>query len=319
MGVGRRALLVGLGLSSLVACLLTAWVGYRLLVALWRVRPSPAVTAATVVGTAFLFGLVSYWAGTAQLKRSLDAVELPPSRAPGTYQRLERLLSVMDVQRPQLLIARLPVPNAFAVGGPGAAIVVDRRLFGYLSGDELEALLAHELAHLESRDALVQTLAYSLTHTLVGLVSLAVLPLVLLTGGVARAVALLRGTPDEWSRSWFARTQRSALYLVGLLGVAVTLLVLAYSRRREWAADDRAVEVTGNPLALARALRKIERAATPELGPLTPLYVHGDDENPLSQLLSTHPPVDDRIERLRERATRESTPRWTSDPPSRYR
>ncbi|MFC7076582.1 M48 family metallopeptidase [Haloarcula halophila] len=310
MSVGRRLVLSVVGLSTLVVYLLAAWLGYRLLAALWSLRPSPAVAAAAVVGTAVVFGLVSYWAGTTQLKRSLDAVELPPIRAPGVYRRLDRLLSVMDVGRPQVLIARLPVPNAFAVGGAGAAIVVDRRLFGYLSGAELEGLLAHELAHLESRDALVQTLAYSLTRSLVGLVSLVVLPVVVLTGGIARALALLRGAPESWSRSWFARTQRTALYLVGLLGIAVTLLVLAYSRHREWAADDRAVEVTGDPLALARALRKIERAAKPDLGPLTPLYVHGDDENELSRLLSTHPPMDERIERLREQARhRESRPR----------
>ncbi|WP_324759904.1 M48 family metallopeptidase [Haloarcula montana] len=310
MSVGRRLVLSVVGLSTLVVYLLAAWLGYRLLAVLWNLRPSPAVAAVAVVGTAVVFGLVSYWAGTTQLKRSLDAVELPPARAPSVYRRLDRLLSVMDVGRPQVLIARLPAPNAFAVGGAGAAIVVDRRLFGYLSGAELEGLLAHELAHLESRDALVQTLAYSLTRSLVGLVSLVVLPVVVLTGGIAQALALLRGVPESWSRSWFARTQRTALYLVGLLGIAVTLLVLAYSRHREWAADDRAVEVTGDPLALARALRKIERAANPDLGPLTPLYVHGDDENELSRLLSTHPPMDERIERLREQARhRQSRPR----------
>jgi heat shock protein HtpX len=311
MGADRRILLMGLGLSSLVVCLLLAWLGYLFLVALWPLRPSPVVTAVTIVGTALLFGLVSYWTGTRQLRRSLDAVELPRARAPAVYERLDRLHSVMDAGQPQLLIARLPVPNAFAIGGPGAAIVVDHRLFGALSGDELTALLAHELAHLERRDALVQTLVYSLTRTLVGLVGLAVLPLVVLTGGMARGLALLRGRPETWSRSWFGRTQRAALYLLTLLGAAVTLLALAYSRRREWAADARAVEVTGDPLALARALRTIEQAGGPERGPLAPLYVHGDDDHPLSSLLSTHPPIDERIDWLREQAGRHTPPRPT--------
>ncbi|WP_276273211.1 M48 family metallopeptidase [Haloarcula litorea] len=304
MGLGRRLTLATLGVVSLAVYLAAAVVGYQLLQSLWAARPSPVVLGAALVGSALVVGLVSYWSGTGRLKRSLDAVELPRSRAPEAYRRFDRLTERMRAGRPTLLVARLPVPNAFAVGGHGAAVVVDHRLLGLLSGDEFEALLAHELAHFEGRDALVQTLAYSLTRTVVDVVALLVFPVVVLAGGLARAVALLRGDPAAWSRSWLAHTQRAALGLVALLGVSVTLLVLAYSRRREWAADDRAVEVTGRPLALARALRKIERASTPDRGPLTPLYVHGDDDGPLSRLLSTHPPMDERVERLLARADR---------------
>jgi len=307
MDAGRRLLMGVVGVASLVVYLAAAWVGYQLLVVAWTQRPSPAVAALVVFGTAVALALLSYWFGTAQLKRSLDAVELPRSRAPAAYRQLTWLVERMDVDEPALLVARLPVPNAFAVGGFGSAVVVDRRLFGLLSPAELRALFAHELAHLENRDALVQTVAYSVVHSLVGLVALALFPFVVLTGGLARAIALIRGNPASWSQSLFARTQRYTLQLVGVLGSAVTLAALAYSRRREWAADDRAVEVTGDPSALARALGKIDRASTPNLGPLTPLYVHGDDDGSLARLLSTHPPMDERIERLetlgRESAT----------------
>ena len=304
MRVGRRLRLGVLGLATLAVYLAAGVAGYRLLRTLWARRPPTAVIVATVLGTALFFGVISYWTGTTRLKRSLDAVPLPRSRAPALYRRYDRLADRMRTGEPALLVARLPVPNAFAVGGPGGAIVVDRRLFALLSLDEMETLLAHELAHFERRDALVQTLGYSLTQSLVGLVGIALFPVVLLTGGVARAVALLRGDPESWSESWFGRTHRGALGAVALVGFAVTLLVLSYSRRREWAADDRAATVTGKPLALARALRKIERAAKPDLGPLTPLYVHGTEENPLSKLLSTHPPMDARVERL-ERLARQ--------------
>jgi len=304
MALARRLVLATLGAASLVVYLAMAVLGYRLLVALWATRPSPTVLALVAFGSAVALGVVSYLAGTTQLKRSLDAAVLPRQHAPELYRRFDGLKARMRAGEPTLLVARLPVPNAFAVGGPGAAIVVDRRLFALLSLDELETLLAHELAHFERRDALVQTLAYSVTESLVGLVGLALFPLVVLTGGLARAFALLRGDPGSWSRSWLARTQRSALAVVALAGLALTLLVLSYSRRREWAADDRAATVTGKPLALARALRKIERASTPDTGPLTPLYVHGSDENPLSRLLSTHPPMTDRIERLETRERR---------------
>jgi heat shock protein HtpX len=299
MNLGRRFVLATLGLGSLAVYLFVGLIAYRVLLELWAQRPSPAAILATVLGTALLFGVVSYWTGTARLKRSLDAVVLPRSRAPALYRRFDRLTDRMRAGEPALLVAHLPVPNAFAVGGPSGAIVVDRRLFALLSADEMETLLAHELAHFERRDALVQTLGYSLTQSLVGLVGIALFPVVVVTGGVARAFALLRGDPGSWSRSWLGRTQRGALGAVALVGFAVTLLVLSYSRRREWAADDRAATITGKPLALARALRKIERASTPDMGPLTPLYVHGTEENPLSKLLSTHPPMADRIERLK--------------------
>ena len=302
MGIGRRLVLATLGIGSLLTYLLLAVVGYRVAVLLWEARPSPDIAAVAILGAALVVGLLSYYTGTAQLKRSLEATPLSRSYAPGVYRRLEWLTDRMRAGQPELLVARLPVPNAFAVGGPSPAIVVDRRLFVLLSPDEMTALLAHELAHFERRDALIQTLAYSLTQRLVSLVGVAVFPIVVLTGGFARAFALLRGDPESWSRSWLARTQQSALALIALVGFAVTLLVLSYSRRREWAADDRAASVTGNPLALARALDKIERASTPEMGPLTPLYVHGDDEGTLSRLLSTHPPIEERIERLRRRA-----------------
>jgi len=302
MSLGRRFVLGVLGLGTLVIYLLAGVAVYRLLLGLWAQRPPIGVVVAIVLGTALLFGAISYWTGTTRLKRSLDAVVLPRSRAPELYRRYDGLTDRMRAGEPAVLVARLPVPNAFAVGGPSGAIVVDRRLFALLSVDEMETLLAHELAHFERRDALVQTLGYSLTQSLVGLVGIALFPVVLLTGGIARAVALLRGEPDSWSRSWLGRTHRGALGAVALTGFAVTLLVLSYSRRREWAADDRAATVTGKPLALARALRKIDRASTPDLGPLTPLYVHGTEESTLSRLLSTHPPMDDRVARLSQRA-----------------
>ncbi|MEF8974519.1 MAG: M56 family metallopeptidase, partial [Haloarcula sp.] len=233
MAVTRRLLMAVVGLLSLLVYLLAAYVGYALLLPVWDSRPSPVVAAVVVVGTAIGLGVVNYWAATARLKRSLDAVELPRGRAPDAYRYLDALVERMDVETPTLLLAELPVPNAFAIGGGAGAIVVDRRLFRLLSAAEFEALLAHELAHLETRDALVQTVAYSLVQTLVGLVGLVLFPAVVLLGGVARSLALLRGDPSSWSRSWLGRTQRYALQVVAGLGFAVTLLLLGYSRRRE--------------------------------------------------------------------------------------
>ncbi|WP_242493406.1 M48 family metallopeptidase [Haloarcula hispanica] len=304
MAVTRRLLMAVVGVLSLLVYLSAAYVGYALLLPVWDSRPSPLTAALVVIGTAIVFGIVNYWAATARLKRSLDAVELSRARVPEVYRRLDTLVDQMDVETPTLLLAELPIPNAFAIGGGAGVIVVDRRLFQLLSATEFEALLAHELAHLETRDALVQTVAYSLVQTFVGLAGLVVFPTVVLTGGIARSLALLRGDPSSWSRSWLGRAQQYALQVVAGLGFAVTLLILGYSRRRELAADDRAIEITGNPVGLARALTKIEQASKPETGLLRQLYVHSEADSELSRLLSTHPPIDERIQRLQEIAAR---------------
>jgi heat shock protein HtpX len=102
-----------------------------------------------------------------------------------------------------------------------------------------------------------------------------------------------------------ASVQRRVGRVVMVGVVAHTLVVLAHSRRREYAPDDRAAAVTGDPLALTRAPRKIERATKPRWAMSSPLYVRGDEEGRVSRLLSTHPEMDERIGRLVERADRE--------------
>lgn len=129
-------------------------------------------------------------------------------------------------------------------------------------------------------------------------VTLPILPFVLLLSGISRAAAWIRGRPTAVGDGGpFGRLLSGAVGLV-LLGLLV--LVRAHSRRREFAADDRAIELTGRPAALARALWKIERASAPS-GLLAHLYVHGDEEA-LIDWLSTHPSMDDRIDRLAGRA-----------------
>jgi heat shock protein HtpX len=212
----------------------------------------------------------------------------------------------MDATRPRLLVARMAAPNAMALGGiRDGAIVLDRSLLGLLTADELETLLAHELAHLQSRDSLVQTIAFSAGQSLVWVVVALALPFVLVGAGLRRALDWLGGRPPARPFSPVAEFRHRVGQVVMLGFVALTLLLLAHSRRREFAADDRAADVTGKPLALARALRKIERETEPRWAMTTPLYVHGDEEGRLTRLLSTHPAMDERVERLVERADRE--------------
>ncbi|MDS0477866.1 M48 family metalloprotease [Natrinema sp. 1APR25-10V2] len=300
---------------ALVGCLLLLWylglaaVSYWALSILRHSAPDPVATLVLIVVIALVTGVLSYRFGTRQLLASLEAVELPRSHAPGFHRRLDALESRMAVDSPTVLIARLPMPNAFALGSArNGVIVLDRSLFRLLSLDELEALAAHELAHLERHDAFVQTLAYSGFRTVAGLVFLVLAPLLMPIAGAARAVAWMRGNPASWSRTVFGRLLALIEGGVMVAFLLVTLVVRAHSRRREYAADDRAAAVSEKPIALARALRTIDRAAEPSRGLLATLYVQTDDEDSLSRLLATHPATDERIERLVER-TRDSSGR----------
>lgn len=298
-----RALLAAIG-----AVVLAVYVGagvllYLLLAAVWA-DPSSRLTALAIitVGTV-LVGLLSYRYGTQQLLFSLDARELPRRRAPGLHDSIDRLADRAAVDRPAVYVADLDGPNALAVGGVNAgALVLDPSLFRLLDRTELEAIVAHEIAHLENNDGLIQTLAYSCLQTAASVVLLLLFPLVLVVTGVARGIAWMRGTPGGWP----ATSLRSIYYRIGMLVsvvlLALTMLVRAHSRRREFAADDRAVELTGNPMALASALARIDAAAEYHRRLHSPLYIVEDEDDPLFRWFSTHPPVEQRIERLRARA-----------------
>ena len=292
-------ILVGLALVAFYAGL--AFVSFYALAWFWQTAPSLETTLAIVAVSTLVVGYLSYRFGTAQLLSSLETIELPRSHAPGFYRRLEALCGQMDAAPPRVLVARLSTPNAFALGSRrNGVIVLDRSLFRLLSPAELEAILAHELAHLERHDALVQTLAYTAFRTVVGIVLLVAFPGVLLAVGIARGVAWMRGQPATWTRTFFGRLVALVERAVLAVFILLTVVVLAHSRKREYAADDRAVEVTGNPLALAHALQKIERAVNPRRGLLSPLYIQPDeDEEP--RLFSTHPSTEERVERLLER------------------
>ncbi|MFB6143259.1 MAG: M48 family metallopeptidase [Halorientalis sp.] len=299
----RRTLMVCVGASLLVVHGLAAVGAYWVLVTLWAHRPSLPTTALFLAVVVLTSGYLSYRFGTARVLAGLNAREIPRQRAPTLYERLDAATDRMDVATPRLLVAEMALPNAVALGrGKDGAVVVDRRLFRLLSTDELVGILAHELAHLESHDSLVQTLAYTTVRTLVGLASLLLLPALLLVAGVARSFAWMRGRPTRWPETALGRLHRAVYGGVSALLVFLTLAVRAHSRRREFAADERAAEVTGRPLALARALSKIDRVTDPEWGPLAPLYVRGEEDSGLGRLFSTHPETEERVSRLVELA-----------------
>lgn len=302
--IGLRFLMGIVGLSVLAFYLSAGILGYLVVRMLWLDRLETATTVVIVGLMVVVAGYASYRFGTARMLSGLQAAELPRQYAPGLHQLRDHLCADMELDPPSIVVAALPAPNAFALGGVGGdgAVVFDRTLLGMLDAEEVEAILAHELVHLESRDALIQTLSVTAANTIVGLLYLVILPILLILTGFDRGLAWIRGRPWDWGRTPFWRVGQYIERTLGLVLVVFTVVILAYSRRREFAADDRAASVTGNPDALARALETIDRASRPGHGLLSILYTHESDDSGLYQLFSTHPSIQERIRRLRERA-----------------
>jgi heat shock protein HtpX len=294
------ALVLGLAMA-LLASLVTA-----VLVALPWVDPGVATLLAFVLALTVGLGYGTYRVGTRRLLAGLNPRRLSRRRYPEVHRRFDRLAADLGVVEPRLLVADVGAPNALSFGGRrGGRVVVDPRLLGLLTHDELAGVLAHELAHLRSRDSAVQSVAYSLVRTVGTAVSLVVLPVVVVAIVLRRVWNLVLGRPTRPPRRDLAAVRYRTLQATVVVLLALTAVTRAFSRRREYRADDRAAAATGEPLALARALRKIDRAATARADLLGQLTISGDEEGTLMRLLATHPPMDERIERLRERADRE--------------
>lgn len=290
--------MAGIGTIALVVYA-AAGVGlYWLFRLAWADRPSAATMVVGAVVLSLVLGYLTYRGGSARLLGEIGGRELTSADAPRLIARLDRLCERMEIKRPPLLVAELGEPNAFAVGDLGdGTIVVSDYLFRVLSLDELTAVLAHELGHLEARDSLVQVMAYTALQTVLTLVMVALLPFLLIVTGVAKAIAWARGVPSAWTRTVAGRVRLLLIGLVMIAPTVVALVLLAHSRRREYAADDRAAEVTGDPQALARALQKIDEAARKELR-IRGALAGDPDAHPVMRLLATHPAVERRVERL---------------------
>jgi heat shock protein HtpX len=265
----------------------------------WIAANPPGLAPAVLV---FVVGVgvaayVGYRAGTVRLIASLQAQELSRRQAPELHRLTDRLVERMEVDRPPLLVTDLGAPNALSVGGPRkGAVVIDRDLLGLLGPEELEGIVAHELAHMERRDTLANTLALTVVRALAGVVMLVLSPVVIFLVGVDRAAGWFAGRPGA-GLGLATLFQRAVMLVLGAVLGLVTLAYLAYSRRQEYAADRRAAEATQRPAALARALVKIHRANDPRTGLVGMLYTH-DNRQEKRTLFSTHPPLGRRIDRL---------------------
>jgi len=215
------------------------------------------------------------------------------------HRLADRLATQYRVPKPRVYVSPDPSPNAFATGrSPAhAAICVNEGLLRILDEEELYGVLAHEFAHVRNRDILISSVVAVLAGAITLIANFAQWGLMF--GGF--------GGRDERDNGGGGGVI-GALLMVVLAPIAALLIQLAVSRSREFEADHTGAEVSGDPMALASALRKLERA-TQAIPSQTaqPAFAHLYIVNPLggttfSSLFSTHPPVEERIRRLQAMA-----------------
>ncbi len=252
-----------------------------------------------------IMNFVSYWFSDRIALAMHGAQPLEYAEAPWLHQMVERLATRAGMPKPKVYLLPTRAPNAFATGRnpQHAAVAVTAGILDILDQRELEGVLAHELGHVKNRDTLIGTVA----ATLAGVISYAAQMLFWFGG------SLLSRDDDEEGLG----------HTLGNLGVllvapiAATLLQLAVSRSREYGADAMGAQLGGDPDALADALLKLERGA--ELMPYdrAPATSHLFIVNPLSggaimHLFSTHPPIPERVRRLRQMGASQGSRAWRS-------
>ena len=247
--------------------------------------------AAAALVFAALLNLGAYWFSDKIVLAQYGAHEIAPGEAPRVERIVDGLVARAGLPRPRIFVVPERQPNAFATGRnpQHAAVAVTQGLLDLMDDDELAGVLAHELSHVRHRDILIGSIA----ATIAGAVSF--------LATMARWGAIFGG---------FGGGDRDRDGgVLGLLAMAIVapiaamLVQLAVSRSREYAADAGAAELTGNPVGLARALRRLETASRRVPMDASPATAHMFIVSPLcgrsfASLFSTHPSIDDRVRRL---------------------
>ncbi|MBZ0169838.1 protease [Candidatus Methylomirabilis lanthanidiphila] len=240
---------------------------------------------------AFIMNFGAYWFSDRIVLAMYRAQPVTEAEAPGLYRVVHGLTLRAQMPMPRIYIIPTEAPNAFATGRDPehAAVAATHGILRILNEEELEGVMAHELAHVRNRDTLISTIAATLAGVIVMLARMAMwMPYF---GG---------GSRDNEDRGGGA----GFLFLAILAPIAATLIQLAISRSREFHADESAARLTHKPYALAAALQKLETGATRLPMEANPATSHLFIVNPLRgdvlfKLFSTHPPIEERIARLR--------------------
>jgi heat shock protein HtpX len=243
-------------------------------------------------GLAIVLNLGAYWFSGDIALRMAGAREVSEQEAPELHQLVAELATYARLPKPRVAIIDNPSPNAFATGRDAnhAVVAVTTGILGILNRDELAGVLAHELGHVRNHDILISSIAATIAGAITMLAQAA--QWAMLFGGFG-------GSRDDEDTNPFA-----ALLMIIVAPIAATLIQLAISRSREYAADDTGARLHGNPESLARALEKLEMATSVRPLPVNPAVAHMFIVNPLkgmnfAGLFSTHPPLEERVRRLR--------------------
>jgi heat shock protein HtpX len=242
--------------------------------------------ATLFLAIALLFNLVMYFFSDKIALRAARAQPVSEQDDPRLYQMVRDLTTRAGLPMPKLYVIPQEQPNAFATGRnpKNAAVAVTAGIRKLLSEDELRGVLAHELGHVRNRDILITTIASSV------------------------------GTAITWIAYmllWFGGDNESPLGAIGAIALALlaplaaTIIQLAISRQREYSADATGAEICGNPESLASALLRLEAGAQAipmQTAQTTePLYiVKPFSGGGFASLFSTHPPIEERVRRLRQ-------------------
>jgi heat shock protein HtpX len=245
-------------------------------------------------GMIFAFGLAivmnagSYWFSDKIVLRMYRAREATEAESPQLHGIVRRLALAAGVPMPKVYILPEASPNAFATGRDPAhaAVAATEGILRVLSPEELEGVLAHEMAHVKNRDILIGTVAATLAGAIMMLASM------------ARFAAIFGGRDD---RQGGGGLQLLAMAILAPLGAM--MVQMAVSRSREYLADETGARFCGKPEALAHALEKISSVSRRVPMQASPATAHMFIMSPLTggglmSLFSTHPPVEKRVERL---------------------
>jgi len=238
---------------------------------------------------AFGMNFMAYWFSDKVVLRMYGARQVSEAEAPELFGMVRRLASRAGLPMPKVYVIDQDQPNAFATGRnpEHGAVAVTTGIVRILSAEELEGVLGHELAHIQNRDILVGTVA----ATIAGAISY--------LAQMAQWATIFGGRHDnEEDGNPFA-----AIIMMIVGPIAAMMVQMAISRSREYGADARGAEISGNPLHLAGALRKLHLASQRIPLQANPATSHMFIVNPLSgrgmmRLFSTHPPMEERIARL---------------------
>jgi len=239
---------------------------------------------------ALAMNFFSYWFSDKIVLRMYGAQEVSPAEAPELHRMVEELSREANIPKPKVYIIPDDSPNAFATGRnpEHAAVAATEGILRLLTPTELKGVLAHEMGHVRNRDILIQTVAATMAGA------------IMILADMARFAAIFGGGRDDNEGPGIL----GIIVMSIIAPIAAMLIQMAISRSREYLADETGAHLAHNPESLARALEKLSLGVERVPMNASPATAHMFIVNPLTggaimNLFSTHPPIAERVARLR--------------------